>query len=533
MDNKQKRIFIILLLISMFYFSVFILPNNTGAKDQMMISLFEPDEFAQYPIVLKMITHEETVKQNLINFFIYGHYYYGWPFYASSALTVLIATLIQGYENTQLNILLLRQVISVLPMTMALFLLVYIQTKFKSYIRAIGLFILLLSVSAVVENNMWWHVDSLATLFIVAVLFFLDKDQLQFGQDFYLAAFFTGLATGTKVIGLFFFLVIPTYLLIGILQKQITWRIAVFRAVAFVGIMVIIIFISNPFLIYRSQMQKMIEILSRQASFQTQGWVLAYAKGPASWFPIIQSLYGKPVFIVLAFITLALGVWRKESRMRCLFIALWSIPFGVYVLYAIAIKPTHFFLPILLPVFSSLVIIFEFPPFTSKRISIAWIWGLLTIGIIGYQITVYINKDISMYHEVLAREEHEASLIFYQVLESEILPRIQTNEKLVVFRDVRMYLPRNSRWVIRSYWNSKYSTIETIKPDMILLWSQRISDYTQEGVRENALDSETFQDTYEFYVDADNNQLRGYKLVYRDSEGLFFVSDEIYNEYFK
>jgi hypothetical protein len=50
--------------------------------------------------------------------------------------------------------------------------------------------------------------------------------------------------------------------------------------------------------------------------------------------------------------------------------------FGLYVLFTIAIKPTHFFLPILLPAFSSLVVLFEFPPFTGSqpRQSLSWLW---------------------------------------------------------------------------------------------------------------------------------------------------------------
>jgi hypothetical protein len=96
-----------------------------------------------------------------------------------------------------------------------------------------------------------------------------------------------------------------------------------------------------------------------------------------------------------------------------------------------------------------------------------------------------------------------------------------------------MYFPERPHWNIRTYWNSKYSTIEKIKPDIIILWSQRILDYTSESAQDNAIDPESFQDTYTFFVDADNDQLRGYRLVYRDSEGLMFVSDRIYEKYFE
>lgn len=526
MTPLQKRIFFILLAIGSLYFILFIPPNNTGADDQMMISLFEPDEFAQYPIAEKMVAPAESLKQALINFLIYGHYYYGWTFYAASALLVLIGT------SVQQDMLLLRQFISVLPMLGALLLLVYIQTKFRSYLKSIGLFVLLFAVSAVVENNLWWHVDSLAVFFTVLVIFFLDKDDLRFGSDFYLAAAATGLASGTKVIGLFFFLAIPAYILLGVLQKKVDWRTAALRAFAFVGIMAVVIFISNPFLVYKSQRTDMIEILSRQSSFQNQGWVLSYAKGPASWLPIIQRLYGELIFIALAFFALALEIKRPATRARGLVTALWVIPFGLYVLFVVAIKPTHFFLPILLPVYACLPALFDLRIFEKKNIR-SWLAGGLFLAVIGYQFVQYIGRDITLYQEVLVREEHEASLVFYRELEESIFPRIPTDDGLVVVRDVRMYLPDDSRWVVRSYWNIKYSVIEKIEPDLILIWSQRIWDYTQEGARESAVNPVDFEETYQFYVDADIDKIPGYRLVYRDSEGLFFVREELYEAYFR
>ena len=153
--------------------------------------------------------------------------------------------------------------------------------------------------------------------------------------------------------------------------------------------------------------------------------------------------------------------------------------------------------------------------------------------IIAYQFAIYINKDVELYREVLTREEHEESLVFYSTIEKDYLPLIQSDEPLTIFRDVRMYFPDNAKWNVRTYWNSKYSTIEKLKPDIIILWSQRILDYTQEGALESAVDPVAFQDTYTFFVDADKNQIRGYRQVYRDGEGLMFVSDAVYEQYFQ
>jgi hypothetical protein len=535
MTFTQKRVFAILVFISAAYFTVFIFPNNTGAKDQMMISLFEPDEFAQYPVVTQMLTSDGSRNQTIYNFIAYGHYYYGSPFYFSSALLLLPLKLTQNLSNTQLNMLLLRQFISILPMLGALLLLTYLQTKFTSPVKSIGLFVFLLSISAVVENNLWWHVDSLAVFFIALTLFFLDRDDQRFESNFALAAAATGLAAGTKVIGLFFALAIPTYLLIGVISKKLTWRKAILQGALFVGIMSAVIVISNPFLLLSSQRTEMIKTLTRQSRSMSEGWTLSYAKGPASWLQIINSLYGQLIFVVLALIALALGIWRGQNRVRYLLIATWALPLGLYILFTVAIKPTHFFLPVLLPIYSSLVVLFEFPPFTTKtkRTPILWLWGGVVLVIIAYQFAININKDVELYREVLTREEHEGSLVFYNTLERDYLPRIHTNEQLKIFRDVRMYFPDNSRWNVRTYWNSKYSTIEKIKPDIIILWSQRILDYTNANAQANAVDPATFQDTYTFFVDADHDKIRGYRLVYRDNVGLMFVSDAVYQSYFK
>ena len=319
-----------------------------------MISLFESDEFAEYTVVANMLTPRETLSKTIVNFVAYRQYYYGSPFYVTSALLVLPIKLAQNFKNTQLIMLLLREVISVLPMLAALLLLIYSQTKFKSYFSSIFVFVVLLLVPAVVENDLWWHPDSIAVFFVALTFFFLDRDDLHFGLNFLLAAAAVGLATGTKVIGLFFFLTIPTYLLAGLICTQLTWRKLFLCAAAFVGIMVAMIFLSNPFLFLPSQFSRTIFIMSQQSAAMSSGWTLAYAKGPLSWWPIIQNLYGPLILIVLAFIALGLGIWRGQNRVLHLLILTWIVPYSLYILYVVAIKPTHFFLPIILPLYSCL-----------------------------------------------------------------------------------------------------------------------------------------------------------------------------------
>jgi hypothetical protein len=237
-------------------------------------------------------------------------------------------------------------------------------------------------------------------------------------------------------------------------------------------------------------------------------------------------------------VSLAVGTWRSESRLRSILIAAWAIPFGLYVLFTIAIKPTHFYLPILLPVFSSLAVwegVVSSRPAQGEGLA-RWL-PRLGIGVaavlVVYQFALNVRAGASLYREALTREHTNGALVFYAELQRSFLPRLPADAQLKVFRDVRMYFPEGPRWTVRTFWNASYRTIENIKPDLIVLWYQRVLDYTQEGAREQAIDPETFQSVYDFYVDADNDQLRGYRLLYRDATGLFFASQAAYEAYFR
>ncbi len=59
-------------------------------------------------------------------------------------------------------------------------------------------------------------------LFVTLTIFFLDRDRLRFGRNFYLAAAACGMATAIKLLGAFFFLTIPVVVILGILQRKIT-----------------------------------------------------------------------------------------------------------------------------------------------------------------------------------------------------------------------------------------------------------------------------------------------------------------------
>ena len=286
MTRQQKRVLLMLVGLGTAYFVLFLFPNLTGAKDENMISVFQVDEYAQYPHVLHMLTPGNTLFESLHNFVVYVHYFYGYPFYLLSALSILPLKLIYGAAwttHTQAIVTVMRQVVSVLPMLLAAGLLVFIRTRFQSAWKAAGLFLLLLSIPGLVLNNLWWHADSLGVLFMVLVFFFLDRDDLRFGRNFFLAAAACGLATGIKYFGLYFFMAIPIYLVWGIATHRVAWKRAILYAGLFVVVMAAALVASNPLLLLPQERAEIIATQVLQFHQITYGMLLRDTQPLFNW----------------------------------------------------------------------------------------------------------------------------------------------------------------------------------------------------------------------------------------------------------
>ena len=540
MVQKKKFIILILLVTGALYFFAFWFPNATGAKDQNMISIFDADEFAQYPNAVHMLKAGDTLSESVHNFFAYQHYYYGFPFYFYSVVIALLpAKIIQGIASVSLSMLLLRQMVSVLPMIAALLLLVYLQTNFDSYLKSFLLFLLLLSVPEVVANDLWWHPESLVFLFIVLTFFFLVRDNLSVQKNFYIAAVFCGLAVGTKLVGLFFFLTIPAYLFLSWHQKRINTRKAILAALLFVVIMTATFVLSNPFLYWAAERQQALNIQIRQSKAMSAGFVVAYHNQPLSWIPVITQQYGSTAFVLLSLIALLLTVMAKPKRLLSLLIATWAVPFALYLFLEIVIRPKHFFLPIALPVFSALPAYFEqfsVPPFVGPlgmwlRKNIVHVM-LLLIGfiVIGVQLYYNLQSDLNNYVDTLNRENTSPSLQFYDTLNQKYLSRLPMDTRFVIYRDVAVYVPNALNDKVYYQWGvSGYGFIHKIHADALLLGKQHLRDYTQAS--QTAVDP-NFSDAYHFYKDALDEQVQGYTLIYQDDFGMAYISTPLYNQYF-
>lgn len=415
MTTRQKQIFATLLLLAAVYFVALGFANEQGAADPHMLSLTSQDEAFQYPFLMRMLTPGETAGETLKHIISYQHYIYGYPFYIASGLTALPLRLAFGEalgSQTRLLLLVLRQVVSVLPMLIAILLLVYLQTRFLSWPRSLSLFALLCLIPGVLRQNIqWWHPDALAIVFVALTFFFLDRDRLRYGRFFYFAAVTAALSAGTKLMGFFFILAVPLYLIMGLRARKLTWQRALRSAVLFVVVMAAVFVLSNPLLLIPETRDRIIAThLSHDSSF-TQGWTddPLYQQGPLSWFPVLNRWYGSPIFLGFLVLSLAAACLRgSETRLNRL-VAAWVVPYSLYLFFRIAVRPDHYWLPVMLPLFSSALGLVHLPDRSLRKALRAPYLpaaaALLAGLVIAAQLVLFTVKDARQYTRAINLEK--------------------------------------------------------------------------------------------------------------------------------
>ena len=406
-------------LVGLVYFAVFLLPNAYGAGSDAILAESSGDEYVTYPNVVRILTVGQTFNEERANLFLYEDYHYGYPFYALSALTLLPVRLVYGEDFTvhmQLNLLLLRQMISLLPMLIAAGLLVYMQTRFESLWKSLALFVFLLTIRGVVRNHIWWwHPDALTVLAVVLTLFFLDRDHLRLGVNFYLAAAFCGLAVAIKLLGLFFFLAIPVYLCAAVASRRARLPRAALAGGLFVLVMVGVAVGSNPFLFSSDQRARMVQIQTQKQVELSQGYAhddpIYYSKGPRWWLSTLDKWYASPLFLGFLFLSLLAGcIWGPRTFTNRLILA-WVAPYSIYLLYFVAVKPDHYWLPVMLPLFSSAFAGWDILTRAQAQFKGRVAWQKIAAGLIalallaqvGTNLARPISGNVAIYQSAVAR----------------------------------------------------------------------------------------------------------------------------------
>lgn len=357
LSRIQKRTAWVLLALSVLYFLAFIPANLKNSKDPHDFMMNGGDEYITYPYVVRMLTPGQTLSQTMYYVFIYEDYHYGYPFYVASALAMLPARLILGNgfaDNTAVNLLLLRQMVNVAPIILSALLVTWMWTRFRSTLQAVGLFLLIGFASAVTGfNAFFWHPDGLVVLAMVLALFFLDRDRMRFGWNFVLSAVFCGLASAIKLFGFFFFLAVAGYLIAGLVTRKLSFKRAVGAGLVYVAVMGAVFVFSNPYLFMPEARDRFLHIVREKSGDFSVGFNYdpdgIYRPGWGPWLPFLEYGFGSRWFLgFLAVSLLASCFWGEHKALARLTLA-WMIPLGGYLIYFVAVKVTHYWLPAVVP----------------------------------------------------------------------------------------------------------------------------------------------------------------------------------------
>lgn len=527
--STRRRVIWSLALLSLAYFLVFIPPNLAASGDLDMVRAFEPDEAVPLPYVFDMIKPAETLKQVLINFAFYDYYFYGYPHFAVSAALLVPLAVAGDLESMRLVMLILRQMVSVLPMLLAILCVVFLQTGFTSW-KAVPLFLFLAFLPGLVSNNYWWHPDSLAILFAMLALLFLARDGLRLGRNFYLAAAMCAISASTKGIGFYFAPAVALYLFLTWRKYHPSFTRLALSALGFLAVMAAVYLLSNPILIYASVRSRYFGVMRAQSALLSEGYEVRYAAGILSWLPLYIQAYGHPALTALAFAACLWGALRGPRRLLHALILAWALPFTVLLMFFIHFK-TQYWLPAALPLFSSLVLLVperlpslnEWQTTLGKTGRLAALSRFILLLAVAIQAAGFGFTFLQRYREETTREQNSPSIAFYTSSQTALaaLPR---DRGYHVYHDVNMYVPARPGWNLEERFEMlDYAYIQEKGFDIMYISQQRIYDYLNPEVQ--AIDADQLERAREFYRDAEQGSLHGYRLLMRDGFGLLFVSE--------
>ncbi len=373
----QRKVIIILAILGFIYFLLFI-PGNL-LRDAQTHFYIADDENVIYTDVVTALTTGSTFAETVHNLIDTWQFWYGSPYLTICWLVLLIPRLIFGNgfgQNVQLNIFLLRQFVSVLPMILCIILSVYLVTHFKNLWLSIGLFVFLAVLPGVIQyNHHFWHPDSIIVLLLLLTFFFLEIDNLRFKRFFYFAAVAIGLATAIKLWGVFFVLAIGGYLIAGIFKKIASIKKAVLLGFLFILVMAGTILISSPTLMVPritrgalvGWMDQQNALLNGYNEPDPEG---VYKTGLTTWLRFFGYYYMQAFFFFFAFIAIITGSFLGSRKYLNRLLLGWSLASASFVIAFTAMKSSHYMLPVMFPLFVGAAL---FPYLAGEAPKVKWL----------------------------------------------------------------------------------------------------------------------------------------------------------------
>lgn len=407
----QRKTFYILSVLGLVYFLAFIPINLLPENTQTMSPFSGIDEVIQYKAVTEPLLPGENFSSTVKKILIHESLYWEHPFVLISAFTLLLPRILFNIDfvnHVQLNMLILRQLITILPFVLSMFLLVWIVLRFKSILKSVSLFILLLSIPGVVYLNIRFHrMDSLLVLFIVLTFIFLRKDDLRLGFNFYMAAFACGIAVAVKIWGFFFFLPILVYLFTSLARKKDDFGKHIRAGIGFVMVMIMAVFLSSPGLMIPQVLKDEVSVILSEQNHRILENSQAdpegvYVKGFSNWMRHFEMSYMRDYYFFFCFIVLGLSSLAGSEKLLGRLLLAWCLSTALFLIYFVAIKSPWYMLPLMVPLYGSpflLPAVLKISPasrlynVTQHPVARFVVWGII-IGFCGSQFILNLIKVI-------------------------------------------------------------------------------------------------------------------------------------------
>jgi 4-amino-4-deoxy-L-arabinose transferase-like glycosyltransferase len=515
MTAARWRCAALIALLGVAYAAVFVPANRTGSANVNMLGVFQVDEFAQYHAIWRMTEPAESVGAALRQFVAYDYYSYGFPFFAASALAFW--PLREAYTSagvpglTAASMLVLRE-LSPLLHVLSIAILVGLWTGFRSLPRAVALFVFLAVLPAVVSDSLWWHPDACVTFFVVATIAALVRDRRRLGGWFYAAAIGCGVATATKLMGLWFFAAVAIHLARALPGRPL--REVALHGTGFLVVMALSMLAASPMVFVPGEWEKVLALQATVPSIISFGWGERSSPGIAAWLPTLRSGYGGELALFtcagLAVATVALDRARRDLAATILAFAL---PLSAYLIFVVAYHSERYLLPALLPLASCagsdvwLRALRDASAPRAARVAGAAAALALAVSLVGF-----VRNDVARYRAVLERESASASLAFYRELDAKVISALPATARLRILRTPTVYLPPDPRFDVHLRWGGvEADDLPEANPDLILVSREDLERYGDPSFETRTNDVPRARRMYAFYSVAARDALPGYR----------------------
>jgi len=526
MTAARWRCAAMIALLALAYVAVFVPANRTGSANVNMLGVFQVDEFAQYHAIWRMTEPAETPRAALQQFLAYDYYSYGFPFFAASALAfwplrnAYVETGAPGL--TAASMLLLRE-LSPLLHVLSIAILVALWTGFRSTLRAAALFAFLAALPAVVSDSLWWHPDAWVTFFTVATIAALVRDRLRLGGWFYAAAVACGLATATKLVGLWFFAAVALHLLRALPGRSL--RSVATHGAGFAGAMALAVIAASPMLFVPGEWQKVVGFQAMVPSIIGFGWGERSSTGIASWLPTLRSGYGGEIaLLACAGIAAATASRDRARRDLAAVILAFALPYCAYLIFAVAYHSERYLLPALLPLAScagSEVWLRALRDASAPRA--ARVASAAAALALAATFVRFVPNDLHRYRAVLDRESASASLAFYRELDRQVISALSPDARLRILRTPYVYVPPDPRFDVHLRWGGiEPGDLPEADPDLILVSREDLERWGDPTFAARTNDVPRAQRMYAFYSVAARDELPGYRRLFETDFALAF-----------